>query len=84
MDIGFFIPAETFRALSATQRAYFDSFRRTSHYQQYRIDNYGVAHDTTSPVGQWNYAYWLRQFGYSRADKMKGILQVPVPFVVAP
>lgn len=83
-DIAFLIPGTVLRSLNAAQRSFFDSFCKTSYYEQFRIDNYGVAIDAGAPNGQWLYAYWLRQFGFSRAEEMKGILQIPVPFVVMP
>ena len=81
-DIAFLVSGASFRGLTIAQRSFFDHFRTTSYYDQFRIDNYGLAIDTDAPAGQWNYAYWLRQFGFSRAEEMKGILQIPVPFVV--
>ena len=83
-DIAFVIPVPVFRSLTPAQRRYFDAFRQTSLYDQYRIDNYGIAVDGSDPKGQWLYAYWLRQFGFSRSSEMKGIIQIPVPFVVVP
>ena len=82
-DVAFVITSTSFRGMTVAQRAYFDQFRSFSLYPQYRIDNYGIAIDNTS-VGQWVYAYWLRQFGFSRSDEMKGILQIRVPFLVTP
>jgi hypothetical protein len=84
VDIALVISATVFRSLGASQRNYFDAFRQTSLYDQYRIDNYGIVIDSNDPQGQWLYAYWLRQFGFSRTNKMKGIIQIPLPFVVMP
>jgi hypothetical protein len=83
-DIALVIAATALRALTPTQRSYFDAFRKTSLYDRYKIDNYGLAIDASDPQGQWLYAYWLRQFGFSRSNEMKGILQISVPFVVTP
>jgi len=83
-DIALVISSGILRSLTPLQRQYFDTFRSTSYYDQYRIDNYGIVLDLATAEGQWLQAYWLRQFGFSRSDEMKGILQIPVPFVVMP
>ena len=33
-------------------------------------------------VGEWNKAYWLRQFGYSRQNKPKGLAVLTLPYLV--
>jgi hypothetical protein len=83
-DIALVISGAAFRSLTPAQRSYFDAFRKTSLYDRYRIDNYGVVIDESDPRGDWVLAYWLRQFGFSRSNEMKGILDVHVPFVVTP
>lgn len=32
--------------------------------------------------GQWNRAYWLNKFGFSRAEEPKGLAVVKLPFVI--
>ena len=32
--------------------------------------------------GEWNKAYWLRQFGFSRQDEPKGLAVLTLPYVV--
>lgn len=32
--------------------------------------------------GEWQRAYWLRQFGYSRQDKLKGLAVLTLPYLV--
>ena len=83
-DIALVLTSATLNALTPSQRRFFDHFRSTSLYDQFKIDNYGIAFDPSNDDGQWMYAYWLRQFGFSRSDEMKGILRVQVPFVVMP
>jgi hypothetical protein len=83
-DIALIISRATYAGLSRSQKAYFDLFRGQSLYDQFRIDNYGIVLDPTQADGHWLYAYWLKQFGFSRADEMKGILRIHVPFVVSP
>lgn len=83
-DVALVISADVLRTLDASQRGFFNTFKATSLYDAYRIDNYGVAIDSNNPSGEWLYAYWLRQFGFSRTDKPKGILKITVPFTVKP
>jgi len=83
-DIALIVSRANLLGLSVAQRQYFDNFSTISYYDQYRIDNYGIVLDQSSVVDHWIYAYWLRQFGWSRADEMKGIVLVSVPFLVVP
>lgn len=83
-DLVFALTEETYRSLNHAQKTFFDTYRSTRLYDRYRIDNYGVVVDQNSALGQWQYAYWLRQFGFSRGNQMKGILQVHVPHLVMP
>jgi hypothetical protein len=83
-DIALVISTAVLNGMTGAQRSFFDNFRTTSFYDQYKIDNYGIALDQASAASHWLYAYWLRQFGFSRSEEMKGILRVSVPFVVTP
>ena len=83
-DLVFLITDSVFKGLNVVQRSFFDNFRKNSLYQACRIDNYGVVIDENGPTGVLVYAYWLRQFGFSRKDEMKGILRISVPFLVTP
>lgn len=58
----------------------FSSFNLSS---THRCDNYVLVRDNTA-LAEWNYAYWLRQFGFSRSDHMKGLAVIKLPFVVIP
>jgi hypothetical protein len=83
-DIALFVSNSNFHALSPSQRRFFDDFRGASLYDQFKIDNYGIILDPSAPNSHWWHAYWLRQFGFSRSDELKGILLVSVPFLVTP
>lgn len=83
-DIALILSRTTHRGLSLAQRTWFNQFRGTSLYDQYRIDNYGIVLDPNQAEGHWLFAYWLKQFGFSRSDEMKGIVRIQVPFVVRP
>lgn len=83
-DIAMIVEAATFASMSPSQRLFFDGFRTNSLFASHKIDNYGQVIDPSRPEGPWMHAYWLRQFGFSRAEEMKGIAQIDVPFVVVP
>jgi hypothetical protein len=83
-DLIWLISADTHKSLNADQKKFFDAFKSESYYERHRIDNYVAVFDPNDSAAQWLYAYWLRQFGFSRDDKMKGILQVKFPFLVKP
>lgn len=82
-DIALIVSSQTFNAFTQPQRDFFHWFRRNNFQKSHRIDNYGVIIEQQSAAGELWYAYWLRQFGFSRADQMKGIVTITVPFVVA-
>ena len=50
----------------------------------YYCDSYCfVEYENTHPlagVGEWCRAYWIRQFGFSRKDEMKGMAVIKLPF----
>ena len=66
VDVALVLLRSTYQSLSVDQRHFFDNFRRTSRYDQYKIDNYGIVLEPAQATDQWMYAYWLRQFGFSR------------------
>lgn len=49
----------------------------------YRCDSYFLVEfrpgHPRSGYGEWMRAYWIKQFGFSRANEMKGMAVVPVP-----
>jgi hypothetical protein len=83
-DIALMVDLASFRSMSPNQRLFFNGFASSSLYDSHRIDNYAQVIDESRPDGTWNLAYWIRQFGFSRSDQMKGIAVIDVPFVVAP
>lgn len=80
-DIILVVDSSEHSKMDANQRKYFDWFNAVSLYDNFRCDNYTLIRDN-SAFGEWNYAYWLRQFGFSRADQMKGLAVIKVPFLV--
>jgi hypothetical protein len=84
VDIILVLTRKDYDGLLVDQRSFFRWFRTTSLQQQYRCDNYGVVFDDGVPESEWLKAYWLRQFGFSRSDDMKGLAVIKVPFLVVP
>jgi hypothetical protein len=84
VDIAMTIALQVYSSLSPSQRAFFDGFRSNSLYPSHRIDNYGLVIDENRPEGTWLLAYWVRQFGFSRENEMKGIAEIQTPFVISP
>ena len=83
-DVALVLSPASLYALSPGQRQFFDNFSGQSLYDRYRIDNYAFVLDPNKVEDHWWYAYWLRQFGWSCGNEMKGIVSVSVPFVVRP
>lgn len=84
VDIALVVQGTTLRSFSAPQRKFFDEFSDKRLYDDYKLDSYGIAIEAGTVAGDYAYAYWLRQFGFSRSDVPKGIVRVSVPFLVAP
>jgi hypothetical protein len=84
VDILMAIDAATFLSLDVAQRTFFRGFQTTSLFATHKCDNYAIVIDPSRPDGPWMYAYWLRQFGFSRGDEMKGIVTIKLPFLVTP
>lgn len=82
-DIVLVVMAEEYLKFNQEQRAFWAWFRDTDLKPSMRCDNYAFIREG-SAHGEWNYAYWLRQFGFSRADEMKGLAVIKIPFVVMP
>lgn len=84
VDLALVITRATHSGLSASQQQFFDGLNDRQLYDQYRLDSYAISIDQGTDGGQYTYAYWLRQFGFSRADQPKGIIRVSVPYLVTP
>lgn len=82
-DIAFVVSAQTLLNMSFEQRVFFDWFQKEHLYDRYKLDNYGLVLDRADARGEWLYAYWVRQFGFSRQNQMKGIASLSVPFLVS-
>jgi len=84
VDILLTINVAEYRRMTARQVKFFDWFRTTSLREQYKCDNYGVLLDPSAAEAEYMFAYWLKQFGFSRGEQMKGLAVISVPFVVMP
>lgn len=81
-DILLVMSINEFSQLTAQQKQFFEWFQRTSLKSTHRCDNYAMIQDPSRAESDWVTAYWLRQFGFSRANEMKGMAVVQVPFLV--
>jgi hypothetical protein len=68
--------------MNAAQLNFFNWFRTTSLKDQYKCDNYGVLLDPSQAEADYMFAYWLKQFGFSRGEHMKGLAVISLPFLV--
>jgi hypothetical protein len=84
-DVDFLLAVSdaTLRSMSAEAQAFFRWFMTTSLKGSHKLDNY-VYVRSAAPESEWLYAYWLKQFGFSRSEAMKGIAVVKLPLVVTP
>lgn len=84
VDIVFVVSRATYRAMTRDQRQFWVWYKQNSFYDSHRIHNHWAVLDPQDVSGEYIYAYWLRQFGFSRGDEVKGIASLSVPFVVRP
>jgi hypothetical protein len=84
VDVLLAVDAGAYAAMSPAQKMFFRGFQAVSLFPTHHCDNYAAVIDATRPDGEWLHAYWLRQFGFSRADEMKGIVTIHIPFLVTP
>lgn len=81
-DILLVVNADAFSQFGQQERAFFEWFQNTSLKPTHRCDNYAMIQDPSRPENDWIIAYWLKQFGFSRGNDMKGMALVTVPFLV--
>lgn len=83
-DLIFMTTMDIVRAFTPEQQRFYDWFQTTSLRGSHRCDNYALAQDPSHAANDWFVAYWLRQFGFSRVDEMKGMAVVKIPFLLTP
>lgn len=84
VDLILVLDSEEFGRFTPEQRTFFQWFSSTSLYDRFRCDNYGMVRDAARSENEWTLAYWLRQFGWSRGNEMKGLAVIRLPFLVRP
>ncbi len=82
VDLLLVINDEDHSKLSSTQHKVIDWFeskdRKASHYcDNYVSVEYPPSHPK-HPIWEWLRAYWIRQFGFSRGEDMKGIASIKI------
>lgn len=82
-DLVLAIDAPEYRRMTPRASKFFQWFCNTNLYADYRCDNYPLIRGG-QVENEYMYAYWLKQFGFSRADDMKGLAVVQIPYVVTP
>lgn len=72
------------RSATAQQKSLIGWLNATDLRPSHRCDAYGFVDFVSLPngAGEWGRAYWLRQFGFSRADNPKGMATLQLPFVI--
>lgn len=70
---------EQFHALDHSQREVLEAWVSTNHKEALQCDTYFMIVEPDVPESDWGYAYWVRQFGFSRSNQMKGIAVLQLP-----
>jgi hypothetical protein len=68
-------------SFDVAQRAALDWVQTGNLWERYGCDAYAFVRNRR-PEDEWIYAYWLRQFGFSRANEMKGLAVVRLPYLL--
>lgn len=84
VDLVFVVSAAEYQAMTDNQQAYLEWFTNTNLYDRHKCDNYVFIRDDAVAEAEYTYAYWLKQFGFSRGDEMKGLAVITLPYVVIP
>jgi hypothetical protein len=69
-------------SLSNNQREFFDWFRNTSLYDQYRCETYGMVLDAGRREWEILQAYWLNQYGLGGTKINTGIVEILMPTLI--
>ncbi|MCP5411676.1 MAG: hypothetical protein H6924_06020 [Alphaproteobacteria bacterium] len=84
VDLVFVVTKAELAALDGAQREFLSRFANANLAPHYRCDHYVYVQDDSAPESEYMHAYWLRQFGFSRGQDMKGVAVVTLPYVVMP
>ncbi|WP_371812686.1 hypothetical protein [Kaistia sp. 32K] len=66
---------------TADQCGFINWFQESNLYEKFRCDNYLLVKGS-GPESEYMFAYWLRQFGFSRSNEMKGLATIHIPSAV--
>lgn len=83
VDLVLVVSGDEYMAMTPSSRNFFQWFSTNSLYDRYKCDNYGFVNDKAAEA-EYAYAFWLRQFGFSRGQDMKGLAVIKLPFLVMP
>ncbi len=86
VDFAARIEEANWRGADIRQKSMIRWINTTDLKPDYRCDAYAFVERApgAAPGGNWEWdrAYWLRQFGFSREDKPKGLAVLKLPFVI--
>lgn len=88
-DVDFAVRCEeaVWRAADIRQKSILRCVNETDLKPQYKCDAYAFTEYAPNPGsghGQWEWdrAYWLKQFGFSRKEERKGLAVLKLPFII--
>ncbi len=84
VDLLLRVNVSEYRTMDAAQLNFLSWLSNNSLSGTHKCDSYVMLVDDAHPQGEYMQAYWLHQFGFSRAGQMKGLAVVRLPFVVVP
>lgn len=88
VDFAARIEEAEWRAANIRQKSIIRWIIETNLLDEYRCDSYAFVEFPPGSPGarhgewEWDRAYWLRQFGFSRADERKGLAVLRLPFLI--
>lgn len=84
VDLVVIVEASDYANALPETKAFVAWFGSNSMYARFKCDNYLFVRDDSSTQSDYVHAYWLRQFGFSRGNQMKGIAVLRSPQMVSP
>lgn len=80
------IESQVWRSLSPNQCSDLRAFNKTDFWATHKVDAFTYIEQDKSyrirDQGEWDRAYWIRQFGFSRKDEPKGLAVLSLPFLI--
>ena len=83
VDLLLHIKPDFLRTITHEQEQMILWFAKTNLKGDYSCDSY-VFHeyppeDARAATNEWRWAYWIKQYGWSRKEDMKGIVRITIP-----